>query len=63
MCSGDGLVELEGGKSVRMQELKIGDRVQTVSSDGKLSYDDVYFFGHRSTDDMGSFVKLIMEPR
>ena len=46
-----------------MQELNIGDRVQTVSADGKVAYGDVYFFGHRSADDMGSFVKLTLKSR
>ncbi len=62
-CAGDGLVALEGGQNVRMQDLKIGDRVQTVSADGVVAYDDVYFFGHRSADGLGSFIKLTLEPR
>ena len=46
-----------------MQELRIGDRVQTVSADGSVAYEDIYFFGHRSANEMGSFVKLTLEPR
>ena len=46
-----------------MQEVNIGDRVQVATAEGALAYDDVYFFGHRSTDALGSFVKLTLSPR
>lgn len=46
-----------------MQELQIGDRVQVAAADGSLAFDEVYFFGHRSADDMGSFIKLSLTSR
>lgn len=46
-----------------MQDVKIGDRVQVMDANGELTYDDVYFFGHRSTEAVGSFVRLTLGSR
>ena len=44
-----------------MQDVTIGDRVQVVGPDGKLTYDDLYFFGHRAAKQSGTFLKLCLE--
>lgn len=46
-----------------MEELRIGDKVQVVDGQGSLTYDEIYFFGHRDPASMGSYVKLTMTPR
>ena len=59
--AGDARVLLEGGRQKLMQDVAIGDRVQVVGPDGKLTYDDMYFFGHRAAKHSGTFLKLTLE--
>ena len=64
MCyAGDGEVVLEGGRRVLMQDLRIGDRVQVAAADGSLTFDDIYFFGHRARGALGSFTRLMLSSR
>eukprot|EP00184_Porphyridium_aerugineum_P003107 CAMPEP_0184694144 /NCGR_PEP_ID=MMETSP0313-20130426/2192_1 /TAXON_ID=2792 /ORGANISM="Porphyridium aerugineum, Strain SAG 1380-2" /LENGTH=700 /DNA_ID=CAMNT_0027152381 /DNA_START=44 /DNA_END=2143 /DNA_ORIENTATION=+ len=55
----DAVVQLSSGRSARMDELDIGDRVLV----GDNKYSDVYLFGHRvkpSDDNLFTFVRLIL---
>ena len=49
-CVGDALVLTERNGRKRMDKVQIGDRVQVARKDGSLSFEDVYFFGHRSQE-------------
>ncbi|GBF88795.1 hypothetical protein Rsub_01696 [Raphidocelis subcapitata] len=51
-------VQLPGGRTKRMEELRVGDRVLALASDGTLKYEDVYFFGHRDAASDAAFVRL-----
>jgi Hint module len=44
-----------------MDALVIGDRVQTVDSDGQVRYDDIFVFGHRDSIAVASFVHLELQ--
>lgn len=40
-------VQLENGTTARMDQLRVGDRVQIISPAGQVAYDDIYIFGHQ----------------
>jgi len=44
-----------------MQDLRVGDKVLTTSSDGTLVFDDVYFFGHANAEVVRNYVTLGLE--
>lgn len=56
---GSSTVVLEGGSSIALRDLKIGDRVLSADpATGALSFHDVYFFGHMAERATSEFVKL-----
>jgi hypothetical protein len=54
----DALVSTERAGPVRMDALRVGDRVLAARPDGSTFYDDVYMFGHKDVAASASFVKL-----
>jgi len=54
-------VQLSTGKTKRMTELRVGDKVLAAAPNGSLVYQDVYFFGHRDADTEATFVKLRLD--
>ena len=52
--SGENVVDLMGGTSVQMKDLRIGDVVET--GDGKFTR--IYSFGHFDADTQGTFLQL-----
>jgi Hint module len=63
MCvrTGDALVITEGSVFWRMDQLVIGDRVQTVDSAWLVWYDDIFVFGHRDRNAVAYFVHLELQ--
>lgn len=59
----DALVQLPDGKSKRMDQLAIGDKVQTMSASGDIAYSDVYLFGHDDPYSFHEFVALKLSSR
>jgi hypothetical protein len=56
---GDATVVVEGGRSVPLRDVKIGDRVLSVSPEtGEPTYETVYFFGHQLPQAAAEFVRL-----
>ncbi|KAH9524399.1 hypothetical protein Btru_054430 [Bulinus truncatus] len=55
---GDSCVYLRNGKSVSLNELKIGDQVLTRDSDGYLTFDTVYMFGHQDFNEHTEFITI-----
>eukprot|EP00547_Thalassionema_nitzschioides_P015038 CAMPEP_0194238804 /NCGR_PEP_ID=MMETSP0158-20130606/5443_1 /TAXON_ID=33649 /ORGANISM="Thalassionema nitzschioides, Strain L26-B" /LENGTH=359 /DNA_ID=CAMNT_0038973137 /DNA_START=158 /DNA_END=1237 /DNA_ORIENTATION=- len=53
--SGLSVVKLEDGSTIRMRDLKIGDRVQ-VTENGK--FDTVYAFGHYQPDSVAEYLRI-----
>lgn len=46
----------ESGKKTQMNEVKVGDKVLTAdTSTGKLSYSDIYAFGHRDSEIVANY--------
>ncbi|MFO1072876.1 MAG: hypothetical protein U1E17_15160 [Geminicoccaceae bacterium] len=68
---GDATVQAEDGSLRRMDELRIGDRVEVVRADGSLGFEDVYLFTHKDgavtapyvTLTLGSGRALTLSPR
>ena len=58
--SGDAQVTLEDGETKLMRQLRMGDRVQTVDSQGKLSFDDIFVFGEQNADSWAPYVELTL---
>lgn len=55
--SGENYVELEGGASIQMKDLSVGDLVKTASG----SFESVYTFGHYDEKVQATFVQLFSE--
>merc|ERR1712048_1498267 len=53
-CTCDGTVELQGGRTARMDEIQVGDSIKT--QDG--NYERIYSFGHKSQDRMADYLEL-----
>ena len=56
-----GRVLLEGGSSLPMSDLAVGDRVMTMDSSGELVYDDVMMFLHKDEERETLFMSLETE--
>lgn len=56
----DATVTTPGGEQL-MQDLRVGDKVLTTSSDGTLIFEDVYFFGHANAETVAKYVELGLE--
>lgn len=55
----DAVVKTEQGP-VMMDRLRVGDRVLSINSRGRMSFDEVVFFGHKDTAAMAPMVALTM---
>lgn len=53
--------ELPGNRLVAMTDLKLGDQVKTLDSQGKLIYSDVIAFLHRQEQAEAEYLSLAME--
>mmetsp|Transcript_12355 Transcript_12355/g.18987 ORF Transcript_12355/g.18987 Transcript_12355/m.18987 type:complete len:1001 (+) Transcript_12355:197-3199(+) len=53
---GDATVEVMGGTTKRMDELRVGDYVLTGNKNGQ--YERIYSFGHKSADRTGDYLEL-----
>ncbi|GFR65653.1 immune-associated nucleotide-binding protein 5 [Elysia marginata] len=60
---GDAQVWLAEGQSVKLQDVRKGDKILAVNESGELVYDTVYMFGHYEPDAWGWFVVLTTESR
>jgi hypothetical protein len=56
-------VSLPDGSSKAMSDLQVGDAVLSVGTAGALSYQPVYFFGHRKADGAHPFFRLATKYR
>ena len=54
-------VYIEGGITRQLSEISVGDRVLTINSEGKVSYDDVMMFLHRDFHKNQAFMILRTE--
>lgn len=54
-------VKLPGGRTKRMAQLRVGDKVLAAAANGRLEYQEVYFFGHRSQDVEAAFVRIELD--
>lgn len=55
----DATVQSENGDIIRMDELKIGDKVAVAYEDDSIGYEPIYQFGHQSDSSFGmSYIKL-----
>uniref|UniRef100_A0A383WKW5 Hint domain-containing protein n=1 Tax=Tetradesmus obliquus TaxID=3088 RepID=A0A383WKW5_TETOB len=52
------MLQLPGGISKRMDQLVLGDKLQTMSAAGATTYSDVYLFGHDDPHSYERFVAL-----
>jgi len=55
----DATVVLESGATIRMDALRVGDRVQALAPDGTLTFQPVYLFGHQSASLTSEFVGVL----
>jgi hypothetical protein len=55
----DESVLLDDGSTRRMNQVRVGDRVQTVSSDGQVGFSAVVFLPHRPNRRLAEFVTLV----
>ena len=58
---GDATVQAEDGSLRRMDELRIGDRVEVVRADGSLGFEDVYLFTHKDGATSAAYVTLTLD--
>lgn len=49
---------LESGKTIKMAEVEVGDRVQVATKDGSLVFSDVVFIPHAPNDQESEFIHL-----
>ena len=49
---------LESGKTVFISDASIGDRIQTVASDGTLSFSDIVYLPHLANTEKAQFIDL-----
>lgn len=55
----DATVMCQGGHSICMDELKIGDKVAIMYNDGTFGFEDVYQFGHQDENVLGlSYIRV-----
>jgi len=54
-------VQLPGGVTKRMEDLRVGDKVLAATPEGQLEFQDVYFFGHRASGVKAAFVRLDLD--
>lgn len=58
---GEATVKLPGGMTTRMRDLRVGDKVLAARPDGRLEFQDIYFFGHRSSEVTAGFVRIELD--
>ncbi|XP_068737204.1 tiggy-winkle hedgehog protein-like [Montipora capricornis] len=51
-------VTLESGDSITLEQLRVGDRVRTLGTNGETTYGEVITFLHRETEKQAEFCKL-----
>lgn len=59
--SGNDLVQLEDGRQITMSDMRIGDHVLSMRSDGVLSYSEVITFMDRDDNSYGVFFTLVTD--
>ncbi|XP_059168941.1 uncharacterized protein LOC131950773 [Physella acuta] len=55
---GEAIIVLSSGKQVAMMNLRVGDRVLSRDSSGRLVYEEVYMFGHQEHNVTSHFITL-----
>jgi len=56
--SGDDVVTLESGQSMRFAEISVGDRILSADKAGNIHYSDVVFLPHEQNNKQATFVEL-----
>ena len=54
-------MQLESGKHIAFSKLSVGDRILSVGSSGKVSYDDVVFLPHGRNNIRMDFISIEVE--
>ncbi len=59
----DARVRLRGGAEIPMMRLQIGDEIEFVDENGRLTHSAVIMFTHRDSQGMHEFVRISMQSR
>ncbi|CAG8573855.1 14217_t:CDS:2, partial [Ambispora leptoticha] len=54
----DTMVTLENGKSLSLNEVKVGERILSHTKDGRLEYSEVYMIAHYNADEPTEFLQI-----
>ena len=49
---------MQDGRIIRMDELQIGDRVQTMMQDGSIDFQEMYFMAHANAKQQAAFITI-----